>query len=751
MKVFQILTIYTTFALSHGSETLCATPNIWGREAMAQAFDEKPFREVRVPSWLYDTVNYCYGIQANYDEAKKRGAQMGEIAFGGTDYFLYESKFVPLIPTLKPDDKAKEVAEFRKRGFRVIGAFPPCLQKRIYDRHPEFRGIRTNTTKVPNESHRGEGGWLCQVGPWGDMMIEIMLEILDKYDVDGFGFDGIHHRDVCYCASCRTRFRKDTGKEIPNVDMHNPEFRRYLLWYDREMERFIERIQTTIKSRKPDCALVTWTTNAGRFGHFKEIPRSMPARMNLLFDAPCQEFWLDETNRGNTVVPAFANAYIWATTNHRMAFSEPYLFSHGNPYGPDSFPHHEVRRRALLALTHGAQASIATGWGPHLIPAAWRILSDIDARSQWITRKKPEPWAALVMSDNTRVFYGRESEKVEERYLSNVFGAFRVGLEEHLPVTIINDWNINDADLAPYKVLILANTSCLNAGQIAAIEKFVERGGGLVASVDASLSDETGTPQHNFGLARVFGVNHRGVPATGDGQKEELDINFLKGVDSDYWEKRKNVFRLKRQSHAIFDHPKILEYLGKSDVTFKGQGVAVQLRKGAKTIAWMSANKDGSKRYPAVVVNKHGKGRVVYFAAGMDSAYFLYPFPYQRLFLSQAIRWSAQETPRIAVEAPMCVHSSFFRQTKNGERLVVHLYNDLNTTANHAHPVDDVPLREENIPIHDIQVSFRDYEISRIHLEPEGLELTPKRERGTWTVTVPKLDIHSMVVAELAP
>ena len=99
----------------------------------------------------------------------------------------------------------------------------------------------------------------------------------------------------------------------------------------------------------------------------------------------------------------------------------------------------------------------------------------------------------------------------------------------------------------------------------------------------------------------------------------------------------------------------------------------------------------------------------------------------------------------------MCVHSSFFRQTKNGERLVVHLYNDLNTTANHAHPVDDVPLREENIPIHDIQVSFRDYEISRIHLEPEGLELTPKRERETWTVTVPKLDIHSMVVAELAP
>ena len=81
--------------------------------------------------------------------------------------------------------------------------------------------------------------------------------------------------------------------------------------------------------------------------------------MNLLLDAPDQEFWLDETNRGTTIVPAFANAYIWATTNHRVAFSEPYLLSHGNPYGKDSFPPQEILRRMLLAVTYGAQPSIA--------------------------------------------------------------------------------------------------------------------------------------------------------------------------------------------------------------------------------------------------------------------------------------------------------------------------------------------------------------------------------------------------------
>ena len=559
---------------------------IWGRTVMSQAFDEKPFREVNVPSWLLDTVNYCYGLQRDWDSAVKYGAQMGEIAFGGTDYFKYESKFVSLHPNVGKDEMEQLAGEFRQRNIRIVGAFPPCLQKEIYDKHPEFRRIAENHNRIP-QSSRPEGGWLCQLGPWGDVMIQMMLEIIDKFDVDAFGFDGLHHNLVCYCADCRQRYRGETGQEIPDLDMNDPAFRTYLLWYDREMERFVERIQTAIKTRKPDCALVTWTTNAGRFGHFLEIPRSMPARMNLLFDAPCQEFWLDESNRGTTVVPAFANAYIWATTNHRMAFSEPYLFSHGNPYGSDSFPHHEVRRRALLALTHGAHASIACGWGEHLIPAAWQILRDVHRRADWITHKRPEPWAAMVMSDNTRVFYGRESSKVEQRYLSNVFGTFRAGLEEHLPVAVSNDWNLNEADLAPYRVLVLPNTACLNPGQVQAIKTFVQRGGGLVASVDTSLSSETGTPHKNFRLADVMGVDYQGIPTPAAEQPEQLDTNFLKGIASDYWEKRQGIYRLHRTQHPIFDHPKLHEYLGTAPVTFKGQAIAVQPRPGTDVIASM--------------------------------------------------------------------------------------------------------------------------------------------------------------------
>jgi hypothetical protein len=93
------------------------------------------------------------------------------------------------------------------------------------------------------------------------------------------------------------------------------------------------------------------------------------------------------------------------------------------------------------------------------------------------------------------------------------------------------------------------------------------------------------------------------------------------------------------------------------------------------------------------------------------------------------------------------------RQTKDGaRRLIVHLYSDLNTTAFHALPGDDVPLREEAVPIHDIRVSFAPlYKFRRLHLEPEGKDLVARSSPGGTSVVVPRLDVHTMVVGELDP
>ncbi len=729
------------------------TPEIWGRVAGAQPFDKGPFREIKIPDWVSGTLGAGYTLSTMSAEKRARavaaGVTISELGFVDPFYAYYDSKLLKRrSPHVPAEQVEKEVAEYQRLGVRILGVYPPTLQAEVYETHPDWRRSDKDTREIPSVDmvKLPHGGMLCLLGPYGDFFIEVLAEILTMFPaVHAFSFDGLHYAGCCYCQHCRANFKADTGAELPPRDMNNAAFRRYQHWADRRIENLIVRIQTRLKGIKPGVALVTWTTNAGRFGHFLDVPRNMPARMNLLLDAPDMEFWLDETNRGASIVPAFGCAYMWAVTNHRVAFAEPYLMSRGNPYGKDSFPAHEIERRMLLVLAHGCQPSLAVAQPAHLQETAYRCIGEITKRAHWTTHKSPEPWCALVMSDNTRNFYTRGA--VEERYMANVFGTFRAGIEAHLPLALINDWNLTPADLAPFKVLVLANTASLDDAQAAAIRAFVEQGGGLVATLDVGLCDEFGTPRAKHALAELLGVEHLG-PAIADAPPVDMDVNFARTLPPEYWEKRKGVWNFSGVPGTFLDALRPL--LGEARVTFKGPAVRVKPAADAKIIAMLHP-RDGAKGEPtpAVITRIAGKGRVAFFAAGMDAANYLTPYPYYREALRSAIEWAAASPPPVRVAAPMCVHAVTTRQRKNGERLVVSLFNDVNTTAFHALPSDDVPLREEVLPIHDITASFTGYDIKRAHLEPGAQALPLERDGATVRVKVPRLEVHAMVIAEL--
>jgi len=103
----------------------------------------------------------------------------------------------------------------------------------------------------------------------------------------------------------------------------------------------------------------------------------------------------------------------------------------------------------------------------------------------------------------------------------------------------------------------------------------------------------------------------------------------------------------------------------------------------------------------------------------------------------------------VRVVAPMCVQATFFEQSDaNGKRTIVHLFNALDSAAGHGEPKSEVPLREEVVPIHDIRVRFTGPAPRRVHLEPGGVDAEAKRDGDVTEITVPRLDVHLMVVAE---
>jgi hypothetical protein len=755
-----------TAASVAGTETTAAAqepPAVWGNTILPQPFEKSAFREVKIPAWVHDTTGVGYTLSvmnsAQRKEAAEAGVTLSEVGFVDPFYAYYDSKLLKRHSPHVPLDRVKkDIAEYKKLGVRILGVYPPTLQGEVWELHPDWRRIATDTEQIPEVDLKKfpHGGMLCPLGPYGDFFIDVLAEIVTQFsEVSAFSFDGLHHGGGCYCKHCRANYKTDTGLAIPKSDMQSEAFRKYLHWADRKLEDLIQRMQSRLKKLNPEIALVTWTTNAGRFGHFLDIPRNMSARMNLLFDAPDQEFWMDETNRGSSVVPAFGAAYVWAVTNHRVAFAEPYLMSRGNPYGKDSFPAHEVERRMMLALTHGAGPSIAVLQPEHLKAGTAHAMSEVTKRKQWLTHKKPEPWAAILMSDNTRCFYGRSAGQVEERYLANVFGFFRAALEEHLPCSLINDWNLDWnhwRDLMKYKVLVLPNAACLSDAQCDAIRKYVERGGGVVASLDTGLCDEFGTPRKEPALADVLGVKHNGIAVAGK-IDDKIDENFARTLPPEYWTKRKGVWDFKRSANpgTITDNAKFNALVGKATATFKGPVARVELLPATRLEATVRA-KDNTKAddLPAITTCTRGEARIAYFAAGIDAAHYSLSYPYYRVLLAQAIRWAASAPPPVEVTAPMCVQVNTVRQTKNGERLVIHLLNNVNTTAGHGLPAEEVPLREEVIPIHDIAVSLTGYNVKEVRLEPGAEKLKFAVAGDTVWFTVPKLHVHAMAVVELA-
>jgi hypothetical protein len=234
--------------------------------------------------------------------------------------------------------------------------------------------------------------------------------------------------------------------------------------------------------------------------------------------------------------------------------------------------------------------------------------------------------------------------------------------------------------------------------------------------------------------------------------RQELDVNFAVTVDESYWRQRIGVGRLTWGDHPLLNDTTFQKLVPLKSVTFRGPQVAVSEPAAADDVVVRLSPEGWQKPpLPAIVARKFGKGRVVYCPVALDAGLWSYAYPYQRRLLARAVEWAARTPAPITVTAPMCVQTSAYTQADgNGRRTIVHLFNGMNTTANHGLPAMDVPLREEVVPIHGIRVQFREGTFRQFHLEPGNRTVSVTREGATTTVLVPPLEIHAMLVAESA-
>jgi hypothetical protein len=135
----------------------------------------------------------------------------------------------------------------------------------------------------------------------------------------------------------------------------------------------------------------------------------------------------------------------------------------------------------------------------------------------------------------------------------------QVLIQSGVPFDIIFDQHLDD--LSKYQVLVLPSTECMSEEMLAKVSAFVEGGGGLVASGDASARDEWKRRRPALGLREVLGpkAGHGSDPwhATrheyGKGRAAyvselvtEEDISRWHGLPASHWKLPKNVHALRQ-------------------------------------------------------------------------------------------------------------------------------------------------------------------------------------------------------------
>jgi hypothetical protein len=350
--------------------------------------------------------------------------------------------------------------------------------------------------------------------------------------------------------------------------------------------------------------------------------------------------------------------------------------------------------------------------------------------------REPVATLGVLWSHENIDYYGRD--RADERVLQPWHGWTRALTRARIPFIPVHADHIT-REAPRLKVLVLPDLGVLTDCQVTALQAFVQRGGGLVASGVSGWYDEWGEP--------------RGIPALGEqlGVAYAADRLGLTGVHSSNWEVQSGHTYLRLVPDPVFRHPIMSGFDDTDLLAFGGTLQRVSLRAGAEAAAtfvpafpiyppefsWM---REPRTDIPAGVVREHpAGGRMVYLAADVDRVYGARHLPDHGRLLANVARWAAGELP-LRVEGPGYLDCHLYRQE---ERLIVHI---VNLSGANEWPA----YLEEHLPVGPLAVAVRWDGSAAVHarccVEPRDLAVT--RREGWAEVALDRVVDHQMIVFE---
>gem|GEM_PF-2710193 len=643
----------------------------------------------------------------------------------------YNSKVCHKHSSLGDTDLMAEFSEHGRRLDMQTLFYVQLSRERRSFEFPERRALAENGKPILRENldpllpSREEIPIVCLNGPHRAYIKSILGELSSNYNFDGFWLDCFTwwgNLPVCYCASCRESYRKDTGRELPsrNGIAENRAGRDYLQWRWTLNTRILAELTGHIRSINPQ---LTVTHNGSA---------DSPAFDWAFVDADdyvSHEFHFNEGTE-NLSLLCLRN---WATKPNVTFEIEIWRFA--NRLGGDRGTSRGYQVRPVPALLAEMAAVKAHGGFPQYYDQVhWdgRIDSRSLARLQpcfaavkerdaWTGRGEPIPYAGILWSKESQRLLFREKTIQAATGMQGVHNAL---MGSHLPVCVITERDAMAGRWRGIKTLVIAEAECLADETIKALTEFVEGGGGLVVTGTTSLSDDQGERRPDFGLADLLGVHFKGMTETYYTFLQlEKEHPVTQGLELEF---PMTVYKTLQARVSAVQPDTVL-------------GVIVDPMPGFH-MGYPPLNRTET---PALVARSVGHGRIVYAGASLGGDYLEYNHPDVRTLLVNAVTWTAGGPPPVTAKAPGTVEVVPWRDDAKAET-IIHL---LNRTA--AGPAQNQvgAMIHETIPIHDIEVSVDLAHAGKTAtFQPSGKPARTRVEGDRLIVAVERLEEWEIIV-----
>ena len=403
------------------------------------------------------------------------------------------------------------VKKCHENNIAVIAYFTQIFDNWAYEEHPEWRLITAEGRNM--REYRGEPNF--KTGRYGivcpnnqgyrNYVKECLTEMNTMYDFEGMFLDMTFWPEVCYCPSCRERYKNETGKEIPRIiDWNNSDWKEFASKREEWMTDYANFATQCVKKIKPNVTIehqFSRITGSWVDGSTEQLTTAVDYAGGDYYGGFLQQTFINKYYKN--VSPNLP--FIYHTSR-----CDPELVFHTTTKTKE-----ELLLHVITALVHNGAFLLVDAINPDgsIVPEVYHhMMKEIygetgqyekyvngnlyhDASIWFATHAKYDPY------DNNVEIMDKTFEP--KFYLEAPVAAASVLRENNIPFEVIGSKNIA-SDSA--KVMILSHVASITDNEMDAIEAFLSKGGNLYISGpigNKRLSDllgvkVVGRTAHNF-------------------------------------------------------------------------------------------------------------------------------------------------------------------------------------------------------------------------------------------------------------